>query len=124
MIGRDEFIAMLSEKYPDIAADIDESMRGRLHLEIAMLARAAQAAISEEDKAAVREHFQFIDGVYRRGTPEVRNAVHVSYLEHLSFDGKHGRRIGAREMLSPALQVTLRGLEDYNQANFGRKSFG
>ena len=120
-VDRNAFVAMLAERYPAVAADIDESMWGLLHLEMGQLARAAQAAISDEDPAAVREHFRFIDEVYRRATPEVKNAVHVSYLECLSFDGKHGKRIKARELLSPTLQAGLRGLEAYNAELFGRK---
>lgn len=120
-VDRDAFVAMLAERYPAVAADIDESMRGSLHLEMGQLAKAVQAAISDEEPEAVREHFRFIDEVYRRATPEVKNAVHVSYLERLSFDGKHGKRLKAREMLSPTLRAGLRGLETYNAELFGRK---
>ena len=120
-VDREAFVAMLAEHYPAVTADIDECMHGLLHLEMGQLARAAQAAISDEDSSAVREHFQFIDEVYRGATPEVKNAVHVSYLEHLSFDGKHGKRIKAREMLPPGLQAALRGLETYNAELFVRK---
>lgn len=120
MVDREAFIVMLTERYPAVAADIDECARGLLHLEMGTLARAAQSAISDEDTAAVREHFRFIGEVYRRATPEVKNAVHVSYLERLGFDGKHGRRIKAREMLSPELQAGLSGLEAYNAELFGR----
>jgi len=122
MIDREAFIDMLTERYPAVAADIDDCARGLLHLEMGSLARAAQAAISDEDTAAVRDHFRFIGEVYRRATPEVKNAVHVSYLERLSFEGKHGKRIKAREMLSPELQAGLRGLEAYNAELFGRGS--
>ncbi len=120
-VDRDAFVAMLAARYPAVTADIDECMHGLLHLEMGQLAKAVQSAISYEDSEAVREHFQFIDEVYRRATPEVKNAVHVSYLEHLSFDGKHGKRIKAREMLSPGLQAALRGLEIYNAELFARK---
>ena len=51
----------------------------------------------------------------------MKNAVHVSYLECLSFDGKHGKRIKAREMLSPELQAGLTALESYNAELFGRR---
>src|SRR4051812_45195912 len=122
MVDREAFLIMLAERYPVIAADHDEGAGGLLHMEMGALARAAQAAISDEDTAAVREHFRFIDEVYCRATPEVKNAVHVSYLERLGFDGRHGKRIKAREMLSPALQAGLRGLEGYNAELFGRGS--
>lgn len=120
MVDREAFIIMLTERYPAVAAEIDECARGLLHLEMGSLARAAQAAISDEDVAAVREHFRFIGEIYRRATSEVKNAVHVSYLECLGFDGKHGKRINAKEMLSPELQAGLRGLEAYNADLFGR----
>jgi hypothetical protein len=120
-VDREAFIAMLAEQYPAVVAEIDDCARGLLHLEMGALARAGQAAISDEDKTAVREHFRFIDEVYRRATPEVKNAVHVSYLECLSLDGKHGERIGARGMLTPALQAGLRELEAYNAELFGRR---
>jgi hypothetical protein len=121
MVDREAFIVMLTERYPAVAANIDECARGLLHLEMGSLARAAQSAISDEDTASVKEHFRFIGEVYRRASPEVKNAVHVSYLECLSFDGKHGKRIKAREMLSPELQAGLRGLESYNAELFGRR---
>jgi hypothetical protein len=118
------FVAMLAERFPTIAADIDNCSRGLLHMEMGALARAAQAAISDEDSVEVRKHFEFVDEVYSRGTADMINAVHVSYLENLSFDGKHGRRIKAREMLTSALQAALRGLEAYNAELFGRNRRG
>lgn len=120
-MDRERFVAMLAERYPAVAADIDECSHGLLHLEMAALARAASAAVSNEDRAAVRGHFTFIDEVFRLGTPEVKNAVLVSYLEHLSFDGRHGKRIGAREMLSPQLRAELQSLEKYNAELFRRR---
>lgn len=120
-IDRERFVAMLTKRFPAIAADIDKCARGQLHLEMGALARATQAAISEEDKAAVREYFAFIGEVFKLATPEVKNAVFVSLLECLSFDGRHGKRIGAREMLSPQLQAGLRELEEYNAKLFDRR---
>lgn len=85
------------------------------------LARATQAAISTEHKAAVRGYFAFIGDVFRLATTEVKNAVFVSFMKCLSFTGRHGKRIGARQMLSPQLQTGLRDLEAYNADLFRRK---
>jgi hypothetical protein len=120
-IDRERFISLLTERYPEVAADVDDCARGLLYLEMGALARATQAAISAENRAAVRGYFAFIDEVFRLATPEVKNAVFVSFLEYLSFGGRHGKRIGAREMLSPQLQAGLRGLEEYNAALFRRR---
>jgi hypothetical protein len=120
-IDHDRFASMLAVRFPSVAEDIDSCGRGLLHLEMSAFARATQAAISVEDGCTVREHFAFIAEVYRQATPEVKNAIYVSYLEQLSFDGRHGKRIGARQMLSPELQAALRGLEGYLDQLFRKK---
>src|SRR5687767_302258 len=107
-----QFSSMLAEKYPAIASDMEKFWRGIVHLEMGTFARATQAAMGADDEATVREHFRFIGAIYRQAT-EVKNAVHVSYLEQIGFDGRHGKRMKAREMLSPPLQAALRGLEAY-----------
>jgi hypothetical protein len=124
VIDHERFIARLTEQFPAVAADVDECARGLLHLEVGTLARWTQAAISDEDKAAVKAYFAFIDVVFRRATPDVKNAVFVSFLEHLSFDGRHGKRIKARELLSLPLQEGLRELEQYNAELFARRRKG
>lgn len=115
-IDHEQFIALLGKCFPAIAAEItaDECIRGLLHCEMHIFARAAQAAITNEALSEVKAYFSFIDDVFRLGTPDVRNAVCVSFLEHLGFDGRHGHRIDARGLLSPQLQVQLRDLEAYN----------
>jgi hypothetical protein len=80
-IDHPRFVALLTERFPEVAADIDECARELLHLEMGTLARATQAAISKEDIPAVKQHFAFIGEVFRLATPEVKNAVFVSYLE-------------------------------------------
>lgn len=51
-VDRDAFVAMLAARYPAVTADIDECMHGFLHLEMGQLAKAVQAAISDEDSSA------------------------------------------------------------------------
>lgn len=121
-IDHKAFISLLTKRFPSIVEGMGESMQGSLYMEMGELARAAQAAISDEHVAEVREHFRFIEEIYRRATPEVKNAIHVSYLERIGFDGKHAKRIKAREMLSPALQAGLRSLEEYDSQLFGPKA--
>jgi hypothetical protein len=121
VIYHERFIELLTERFPAVVADIDDCARGLLHLEMGTLARNTQAAISNEDKSAVKEYFAFIDDVFRCATPDVKNAVFVSFLECLSFDGRHGKRIKARELLSARLQTGLRELEEYNAELFARQ---
>ena len=60
-IDHGRFIVLLAERFPDVAAAIDDCSRGLLHLEMATLRRATQAAIDAGDRDTVRQHFQFID---------------------------------------------------------------
>ena len=120
-IDGSRFITLLTERYPELVADFDDFTRGSVFMAMGALARATQAAMSDENKEVVRGYFEFIGEVFRSATDEVKNAVYVSYLEHLSFDGKHGKRIKSREMLPPQLQQGLRGLEVYNAELFGRQ---
>ena len=117
-IDAERFIALFFDRFPLIAAGTDVCARGVVHLEMHTFARATQAAIRAEDTATVKTHFAFIGEVFRLANPEVKNAVFVSYLECLSFDGRHGTKIKARQLLTPQLQAGLRELEAYNAELF------
>jgi hypothetical protein len=111
--NRDRFIALLTERFPNVAAAIDACARGLLHLEMAALARATQTAIDGQDPDTVRRQFQFIDEVLRQADPDVENAVHVSYLESIRFEGRKAGPIKARELLTPRLRKALAELKEY-----------
>ena len=121
-IDRDRFIALLAERFPDVAAAIDDCSQGLLHLEMATLARATQAAIDDQDRDTVRRHFQFIDEVFREAAPDIVNAVNVSYLENLRFEGRKAAPTKARELLTPRLRQVLAELEEYLARLFGTGS--
>jgi hypothetical protein len=119
-IDRDRFIVLLSEQFPEVAADIDDSSEGLLHLEMATLARATQTAIDNCDRDTVRRYFQFIDEVFQGAAPDVENAVNVSYLENLRFEGRKAGPAKARELLTPRLCQALAELEEYLAQLFGK----
>jgi hypothetical protein len=112
-INHPRFIALLTEQFPEVVAAIDDCSRGLLHLEMSTLARATQAAIDKQDKATVLRHFRFVDEVFRCVTSEVENAVNVSYLENLRFEGRKAAPTKARELLTPRLSHALIELEEY-----------
>ena len=119
-IDHPRFIALLTDRFPEVAASIDECSQGLLHPEMGTLARATQAAIEERDKATVVRHFQFIDEVFRDAAPDVENAVNVSYLENLRFDSAAAASMKARELLPPRLRQALTELEEYLGRLFGK----
>ena len=112
-IDRKRFIALLNEQLPEVAAKIDDISEGLLHLEMATFSRETQAAIDPQDKETVKQHFRFIDEVFRDAAPDVENAVNVSYLENLRFDGRKAGPTKARGLLPPRLYQALVDLEEY-----------
>ena len=112
-IDHPRFIALLTERFPEVVTAIDDCSEGLLHLEMATLARATQAAIDNQDKATVVSHFQFVDEEFRDAAPDVENAVNVSYLENLRFEGRKAAPTRARDLLTPQLRQALIELEKY-----------
>jgi hypothetical protein len=112
-VDHERFIALLTERYPGVAADIDDCSQGLLQLEMANFARATQAGIDLRDTDTVKQHFRFIDEVFRDAKPEVKNAVNVSYLENLRFEGRSSGPTRARDLLPPRLRQALAELEAY-----------
>ena len=115
-IDHPQFIALLQQKFPDIATAIDDCSAGLLHREMATLGRATIEAIREGDAETIKEHFSFVDEVYRDADAAVENAVNVSYLEHIDFEGRRARAIHAHELLTPRLQKAVKELGEYWEA--------
>lgn len=121
LIDHDRFMALLTERFPEVAAAIDDCSQGLLHPEMGTLARATQTAIDSQDRDTVRRHFQFIDEVFRQAAPDVENAVNVSFLENLRFEGRKAAATKARELLTPRLRKALSELEEYLARLFGEQ---
>jgi hypothetical protein len=112
-IDHSQFVSLLKERFPEVAVNVDECSQGLLHLEMATLARVTQAAIDVGNKDTVRQYFAFVDEVFNDAASDVENAIYVSYLENLRFEG---RKIGPAqvcEFLSPRLKKALNELEAY-----------
>lgn len=112
-IDRDRFIALLTERFPEVAASIPECSRGLVDLEMSALAAATQSAINAWDRETTRRYFGFVDEVYQNAGPEVANAVLVSYRENLQFDGRLPGPAKARDLLPPHLRDALAAVEAY-----------
>jgi hypothetical protein len=119
-VDHSRFIALLTESFPHVVADIDDCAKGLLHLEMGSFARATQAAIDGQEVETVRRHFQFIDDVFRNAASDVENAVYVSYLENIRFDARKFGLTNPRELLSPRLQQALAELEEHLARISGR----
>lgn len=112
-VDRCRFLALLSDRLPDVAADIDECSAGLLHMEINILARASLAAIRSEDGVTLRSHLALVEDAFRNATPELRSALCTAYLEQIDFGGRRAMKIRAREMLSPQVSAEVDALKEF-----------
>lgn len=109
-IGHTEFVAALRERLPAVAADIDVEA-GLLHLDMGALLQYTLACIRVGDQPSVTTCFEFADWLLQFGDDAVRNAVAVSYLEHLAFEGR--KTSWAKALLSPRLARVWSEVTDY-----------
>jgi hypothetical protein len=109
--GRSDFERRLAERFPSIAAEIDDFERGLLHMEMAVLAHATCKAIDAADWEQVQAHIGFVDELLSAADPDLENAVYVSYLENVFLSSEDPRYWSARSLLSERLQTALADLE-------------
>ncbi len=110
---RNDFDRMLTERFPAIAAEIDDFERGSLHLEMAVFARATCGAINGGDSEQVEAHIRLVDELLSNAGPDLENAVYVSYLENVFLGSDDPRYLLARTMLSQRLRSALAELEEH-----------
>ncbi len=78
-------IDLLSTEFPVVVASFDRTEKGLLHCEMGAFLRAAERAMDSGRLWEAGQHFRVIERVLREATPEVANAVEVSFLEGLAL---------------------------------------
>ncbi|MCC6738344.1 MAG: hypothetical protein IT452_04815 [Planctomycetia bacterium] len=107
---RSDFLRDVKAEFP-LLRDAVNGWGGLLHLEMCEFARLAQAAIDAGDRATLTRTFRNAERHFVTGRPALRNAIAVSFVEHLNFTDGKVRRGWAWEALPAALQVVYRVLE-------------
>lgn len=108
------FVAALGARFPEVAASIDPEVEGGLlHLEMGAFLQHTMDAIRNGDRDVVAACFAFADDLLVRGDDAVVNAVYVSFLEHLVFEGR--KTAWAKTVLSPRLEAARQEIAGYMQ---------
>ena len=119
MISHAEFRSTLIETFPEMEADVrDED--GLLHLEMSVFSRFTQNAIDTSDVQLLDRYFEFADNLFRNADDAVKNAVYVSYLEHLNCTDGKSKRAWALKRMSPTLLAGFNDINEYNARIHGR----
>ena len=108
-----KFVGLVLGEFPQLTEEFAEE-EGLLHLQTAAFSRFAQAAIDGGDLDTLRRCYDLLAEVMKSCTFEVENAIYVSFLENLDFEGPPGGA-EARRLLPPTLAQALAELEAHWQ---------
>ncbi|WP_426526425.1 DUF7674 family protein [Bradyrhizobium sp. McL0615] len=110
-LHRSIFLKELKGTFPDLR-DAINSQYGLLHLEMGVLADFVQRAITLENAKDVALCFKLAAKYYRDGNDRMKNAIGVSFIEHLHLHNAQW----AWDLMGPTLQRVYLQLVDAGMA--------
>ena len=97
------FLTGLIGHFPSLEADLlDEDYSFSIHLQVGCWAIYANNCVAAGQLEEVRKAIDYFHQTVERVDPATENALYVSFLEHLAFDGSTLHAKKARSMLGPA----------------------
>lgn len=113
-----DFQKLVLSEFPALREDF-EDWEDLLHLQVGDFCRFTQAAIEMRSFEVVTKCFQIANAALTEGDGSLRNAIYVSYLEHLDFRSEAGKQ-GA-QLMPPQLRQGRNDVLDYDERLLGRK---
>lgn len=111
LIKRTDFMKQVTLYLPEVAARIEESDFGIVHLEVGAMRLATREAILACDFATVRKHLFLVTDLFDRADSELYEAIRVSWLDALFLEETSPAFLEARSMLSKPMENVLRQSE-------------
>lgn len=109
-----EFIRLLTEEFPAIAADVlDEFSKDLPHLQVSFLAAYANQCLVTDQLAEFGRTIRLFQQMVDKVDNLVENALYVSFLEHLEIGGHSERSKLARSLLTPEQLATWVALQNF-----------
>lgn len=113
-------IRLIQERFPSLAKDLhDEVIEGLLHPQMGEFARFAQATIDTGDKDSWQKITTAFLELWSNCDDGVRNALNVSFLEHLNFEDRRRQRQWACQLMPRAMRAAWEEMESYNRRLHG-----
>ncbi len=113
-------IEYIESQFPELSEELhDEIIEGLLHPQMGVFSRLAQNAIDSKNESGWKKVTHVFIEIWRSCSPDVTNALNVSFLEHLKFaDGKK-----VRSWAYKAMPVVMRDawneMDEYNRKIHG-----
>lgn len=106
-VDHEEFARRLDIEFPQLKNEFDEYSKGLLHCEVGALATLAEAAMDKERFWQAEKYFQLIADIRREATPEVENAIDVSFIEFFAFSELTENRYNGLKRMPDELRAIL-----------------
>lgn len=98
MYNNESSIKLIESSFPELTPELND-LEDMVHLQFGEFARFAQNAIDESNKPQWIKITKVFMIIWKDCSPYIKNALSVSFLEHLNFtDGKNRRSWAYREM--------------------------
>jgi hypothetical protein len=111
MIDRHQLVETVVQHFPAIEADIrDETWAGLLHLEVSSFARYTQQQIDSGNREELKRCFELARRFLLEGDDDVKNAMGVSYLEHLNLRDQRKPRSWALDEMPEIVRQWYRSI--------------
>ena len=99
---RSDFVRLALAEFPHLRGEFEES-DGLLHLQMHAFTRLMQRAKGAADWNTYKRGVHLAEELWSGADEDVRNALNVSFFEHLDFEGSRGAE--AWQHLTSALQT-------------------
>jgi hypothetical protein len=106
-----DFVRLALAEFPSLTEELEEA-DGLLHLQMHAFTRVMQRAKAAADWATYRRGVHLAAQLWSRPDTNLLNALNVSFLEHLDFEGLHGPE--AWKCLTSELQHGWQAMKAYN----------
>jgi hypothetical protein len=110
MYGHDDFYRLVTQTFPELQAELDED-RELLHVQMGTFARFTERAKDRGDWSIYQQCIALADALWQAPDPALLNALNVSYLESLTFDGPRGDTAWGH--MTPSLRIAWQEMQAY-----------
>jgi hypothetical protein len=112
LYGRAGLLRLALAEFPELREDF-EFNEGLLHCQIGDFAAMTERAVRARDWGTFDRCVAIVNELGRWPDSYLRNAIYVSFLEHLPFDGSAGRDAWSR--MTPQLQQGWKEIDAHNR---------
>lgn len=116
-------ILEVKKAFPELRSELNKHDRPDLfHNAFGIFATFTQQLINGGNREQVSVAFDLANRFLLQGNPKLKNAIYVSFLEHLNFgNSDKNSRSWAKQLMPPALQQGYQDINNYLDGLFSKK---